>query len=249
MRLRPAKKTRKAIKRATKRARRGYVRPDASPYTLKPRLQREVIEKLAKLIDQQGPKLNTDRYTLLEIVDRLLRRYIRVPRPASLRAHMVFSMFVRPGGRIRSGVSTECHEWRGSYRAGFPVVTTVNSQSGERLMVDARKHIILNPPNGKRRNLRTIPENKCGNERCVNPKHITMVLSNPLSHQGENHPRSKFTDKDIVRMVKEYNAGATAKQISKKWGMILPYVEQIMRKEKRTEATAGLRIRGRFGYR
>lgn len=251
----PAAKSQKRKKQVVSRrmlrapGSRRLVRSDSSPYTIKPGLQKETMARLTQIIHKNAGRLKTDRFTLLEIADQILSKEIGLPRPQLLRAHHVFAMFLKVVKRAKSAAPGACHEWQGAYKGGAPVVTTVNAQRGHRLQVDARKYVLENPVRGKRRNFRSIPENSCGNDRCVNPRHIRMVPSNPLSHQGENHPRSKFTDKDVVRMVKEYNAGATAREIAKKWKIQMTYVEQIMRKEKRTEATEGMTIRGRFGSR
>lgn len=251
MRIRPAGRPArtKGASGAKRRRSAPRTRNDRSPYTTRPSLQKVNIDIIAAFLRRFPQKFSTARLTLLEIADKVLEKEVQMPRPAKLKAHMVFEMLTRSGGRARAGVTGACTEWRGAYKGGYPVVTTVNAQQGHRLNVDARKYILENPPRGRRRNFRTIPQNLCGNDKCVNARHIRMVPLNPDSHQGENHPRSKFTDKDVVRMVKEYNAGSTAREIAKKYDIQLTYVEQIMRKEKRTEATEGLRIRGRFGFR
>lgn len=235
-----------ASKAARPGARRGYL-GDRSPYSASPSLQNTVISQLEKLIRKQPQAQRTDKYTLMEIVDRLLEKQIGYPRPLKLRSHMVFDMFVKSAPRIRNGVKSACREWQGAFKGGVPVLTTTNAIEGKRLLVDARKYILQNPAKGKRRNFRTIPHNLCNNPACVNPQHIVTVLKNPLSHVGENHPRAKYSDQVIRKVVAEYNKGATAKQLAKKWGMSLTYVEQVMRKERREEATEGLKIRGRFG--
>ncbi|GAB4431473.1 MAG: hypothetical protein OHK0011_14310 [Turneriella sp.] len=235
--------------RSRKGSTRRRLRSDRSPYSARPGLRREIVSALAREIRSHPQHYRTDKYTLLEIADMILEKKLGVPRPGILRAHHIFSMFTKREGRQRKNVTGSCTLWRGSAKGGAPVVTTVNAQALERLTVDARKYIVENPPRGRRRRLRTIPENICGNPLCVNPRHVRFVPSNPLSHQGQNHPRSKFTDKDIVRMVRDYNAGMTSREVGDKYGMHWTYVEQIMRKEKRTEATAGLKIRGRFGPR
>ena len=222
-------------------------RRDASPYTAKPSLARENMARLEREIRKSPGKYRTDRLTLLEVADRILQNEIGMPRPPQLRAHHVFDMFLRKSSRSRAGVSGFCMEWQGSYKASAPVVTTVNSIHGHRLVVDARKYVLENPVKGKRRNFRSNAYNRCGNPRCVNPRHIEMRGLPRELKSGENHGRAKFTDKDIVKLVKEYNAGATAKQLAKKYKMSLSYVEQVMRKERRTEATEGMTIRGRFG--
>lgn len=252
MRIRPARKTSgkpRAGKAGTRKKKLNRVRTDLSPYSARPSLQKINIEKIALFLRKFPQKYSSGRFTLLEIADRILEKEVKMPRPAKLKAHMVFMMFVKRSGRIRAGAVGPCHEWQGAYRGAFPAVTTVNAQRGDRMHVDARKYIMENPALGKRRNFRTIPQNLCNNDKCVNPRHIRMVPLNPDSHQGENHPRSKFTDKQVVKMVKEYNAGSTAKEIARKYDIQLTYVEQIMRKEKRTEATEGMKIRGRFGSR
>jgi hypothetical protein len=251
MRIRSARRPEKKSSKAGSARRRKAVRVrnDLSPYSAKPSLQKVNIDIIAGFLRRYPQKFSTAKLTLLEVADRILAREVQMPRPARLKAHMVFEMLARPSGRVRAGVTGACLEWRGAYKGGFPIVTTVNAQQGNRLNVDARKYILENPARGKRRNFRTIPQNICGNEKCVNPRHIRMVPINPDSHQGENHPRSKFTDKQVVKMVKEYNAGSTAREIARKYDIQLTYVEQIMRKEKRTEATEGLKIRGRFGFR
>lgn len=228
---------------------RKLVRSDASPYTIRPGLEKENVQLIEKLIRKSPNSYRTDKLTLMEIADRILEKEIGMPRPPGLRAHTVFEMFTRDGGRVRSGVKTVCHEWRGAVKSGVPVLTTVNAIHGHRLQVDARKYILENPPKGKRRNFRTTPGNLCGNPLCVNPKHIEMQGKDPALITGENHGRAKFTDKEIQRWVREYNAGATARELSKKYDVVMTYVEQIMRKEKRTEATEGMTIRGRFGSR
>lgn len=220
-----------------------------SPYTKKPSLARENMALLEKAIRKSPGRFKTDKFTLLEIADRFLQSEIGMPRPPLLRAHHIFNMFVRKSGRTRSGVTGACLEWRGAYRAGAPAITTVNAIHGHRLVVDARKYIVENPVKGKRRNFRSKPYNLCGNESCVNPRHIEMRGLPRELKSGENHARAKYPDKLIRKMAKEYNAGATAKELAKKYGMIFTYVEQIMRKEKRTEATEGMTIRGRFGSR
>jgi|GEM_PF-3117424 len=226
-----------------------FVRRDASPYSIKPGLEKENIKLIEKAIRKSPQSYRTDKFTLLEIADRVLEKEIGMPRPASLKAYMIFKMFTRDGGRVRSGVKTVCHEWRGAVKGGIPVLTTVNSIQGHRLQVDARKYVVENPPLGKRRNFRTTPANLCGNALCVNPKHIEMQGLDPALKTGENHGRAIYSDKDIQRWVREYNAGATAKELSKKYKVVMTYVEQIMRKEKRTQATEGMTIRGRFGSR
>lgn len=228
---------------------RKFVRRDASPYAIRPGLEKENIKLIEKAIRKAPQSYRTDKFTLLEIADQVLEKEIGMPRPASLKAYMIFKMFTRDGGRVRSGVKTVCHEWRGAVKAGAPVLTTVNSIHGHRLQVDARKYILENPPLGKRRNFRTTPANLCGNPLCVNPKHIEMQGLDPALKTGENHGRAIYSDKDIQRWVKEYNAGATAKELSKKYKVVVTYIEQIMRKEKRTQATEGMTIRGRFGSR
>lgn len=227
-------------------ARRGYLR-DRSPYTARPGLQNIVIGQLEKIIRKQPRAQRTDKYTLFEIADRLLEKQLGFPRPMKLRSHMVFDMFVKSAPRLRPGIKSPCKEWQGAFKNGLPVLTTVNAIAGHRLVVDARKYILQNPAKGKRRNFRTIPHNLCNNPACVNPQHIVTVRKNPLRHVGENHPRAKYSDSVIRKVVAEYNKGKTAKQLAKKWGMSLTYVEQVMRKERREEATEGLRIRGRFG--
>lgn len=213
------------------------------------KLQREAVAALVKEIKKNPKRHPTDRLTLLEIAERFLSNEYGVTRPSSLRAYDVFRMFIRPSARQRQGVSGPCHLWQGAENKGKPVVTTINAQKRARLKTDARTYIIENPPKGRRRRLRTVPENICGNALCVNPRHVRLVSLNPLSHQGENHPRSKFSDRDIVRMVRDYNSGLTSREVGKKFKVHWTYVEQIMRKEKRTEATEGLTIRGRFGSR
>lgn len=225
------------------------VRRDASPYALKPGLEKENIKLIEKAIRKSPGNYRTDKYTLLEIADKVLEKEIGMPRPGTLKAYMVFKMFTRDGSRVRSGVKTVCHEWRGAVKGGVPVLTTVNSIHGHRLQVDARKYILENPPLGKRRNFRTTPANLCNNPLCVNPKHIEMQGLDPALKTGENHGRAIYSDKEIQRWVREYNAGATAKELSKKYKVIVTYIEQIMRKEKRTQATEGMTIRGRFGSR
>jgi hypothetical protein len=224
-------------------------RRSASPYANQPGLQKEAVESVRAEIRRAPHQYRTDKFTLLEIAEKILRAKLGLPRPPQLRAHHIFFMFTRPENRQRKGVTGACLVWKGAVKGGAPTVTTVNSQQRRRLQVDARTYIIENPPKGRRRRLRTIPQNICGNPLCVNVRHIRMVLKNPLSHQGENHPRSKFTDQMIVRMVRDYNAGMTSREVGEKYGMHWIYVEQIMRKEKRTEATEGLTIRGRFGSR
>lgn len=222
------------------------MRRDASPYTKNPGLQRINIALIAKYIRKNPGKFKTDKFTLLEIADRVLAQEIDMPRPAKLKAHMIFQMLLKPGSRIRKGVSTPCLEWRGAVRSGAPVLTTVNSMSGKRLIVDARKYILENPAKGKRRNFRSNPHSLCGNDLCVNPRHIEMRGMPHELKSGENHARAKYPDKLIRKMAHEYNAGATAKELAKKYRMVFTYVEQIMRKERRTEATEGMTIRGRF---
>ncbi len=246
----PQRTTAKSVARAERKGRpvRSFSRW-ASPYTRQPGLQKEAIEAVRAELRKNPQAYRTDKLTLLEIAEKILHGKLRLPRPATLRAHHIFFMLTRPENRKRKGVTGACLVWQGSVKGGAPTVTTLNSQQGRRLQVDARRYIIENPPKGRRRSLRTIPENLCGNPLCVNVRHIRMVPKNPLSHQGQNHPRSKFTDQVIVRMVRDYNAGMTSREVGKKYGMHWTYVEQIMRKEKRTEATAGLTIRGRFGSR
>ncbi|MFZ5631064.1 MAG: hypothetical protein ACOY5B_18155 [Spirochaetota bacterium] len=224
-------------------------RRSASPYVVRPSLQKEAIEAVRKEIYKAPQRYRTDKLTLLEIAEKILQARLALPRPAQLRAHHIFFMFTRAEGRQRKGVTGACLVWKGAVRGGAPTVTTLNAQERRRMQVDARVYIIENPPKGRRRRLRTIPENLCGNPLCVNVRHVRMVPKNPLSHQGQNHPRSKFTDQVIVRMVRDYNAGMTSREVGDKYGMHWTYVEQIMRKEKRTEATEGLTIRGRFGSR
>lgn len=220
-----------------------------SPYVLRPSLQKEAIEAVRAEIRKSPRHYRTDQWTLLEIAEKILHTQLELPRPAQLRAHHVFFMFTRAGGRQRKGVTGACLLWQGSVKGGSPTVTTLNAQQKRRMQIDARTYIIEHPPRGPRRRLRTIPTNLCDNPLCVNVRHISMVPKNPLSHQGQNHPRSKFTDKDIVRMVRDYNGGMTSREVGDKYGMHWTYVEQIMRKEKRTDATEGLHIRGRFGAR
>jgi hypothetical protein len=224
-----------------------FFRSDSSPYTLKPGLQRVNIELIEKIIRKSPQKYRTDKLTLLEIADRILQKEIGMPRPAKLKAYMMFGMFVKNSGRVRSGVNTVCHDWQGATKAGSPVLTTVNAIHGHRLVVDARKYIVENPIKGKRRNFRSRPHNLCGNVLCVNPRHIEMRGLPQEMKSGENHARAKYTDKLVRKVALEYNRGATAKQLAKKYGMSLTYVEQVMRKERRTLATDGLTIRGRFG--
>ena len=236
----------------TSRRRRGPQqrrRRSASPYASHPGLQKEVVESVRAEIRRAPQQYRTDKFTLLEIAEKILHAKLGLPRPAQLRAHHIFFMFTRAEGRQRKGVTGACLVWKGAVKGGAPTVTTVNSQERRRMQVDARTYIIENPPKGRRRRLRTIPQNICGNPLCVNVRHIRMVPKNPFSHQGQNHPRSKFTDQVIVRMVRDYNAGMTSREVGDKYGMHWTYVEQIMRKEKRTEATDGLTIRGRFGSR
>lgn len=244
----PAPRAPAAEKARRRRAPRINRRSD-SPYVLRPSLQKEAIEAVRAEIRRSPQRYRTDKFTLLEIAEKILHTQLQLPRPAQLRAHHVFFMFTRTEGRQRKGVTGACFVWKGAVKGGAPTVTTLNAQEGRRLQVDARTYIIENPPKGRRRRLRTIPENSCGNPLCVNARHVRMVPKNPLSHQGQNHPRSKFTDQVIVRMVRDYNAGMTSREVGDKYGMHWTYVEQIMRKEKRTEATAGLKIRGRFGSR
>jgi hypothetical protein len=227
----------------------GFIRADSSPYTVQPALQRVNIERIEKIIRKNPSRYRTDKLTLLEIADRILEKEIQMPRPGKLRAHMIFEMFIKVSSRIRASVSSPCHEWQGAARGGAPVLTTVNSIHGHRLVVDARKYILENPAAGKRRNFRSNPYSVCGNDLCVNPRHIEMRGMPQELKSGENHARAKFTDKEVRSMVKQYNAGATAKVVAKKFGAALTYVEQVMRKERRTEATEGMTIRGRFGER
>lgn len=249
---RPARREKapaRPVKRAARKAVKGMKRKSASPYINKPSLEKENIAIMERVLQKTPEKYRTDKHTLMEIADLILQKEIGMPRPPGLRAHDMFAMFIRKSGRIRSGVSTACHEWRGSYKGGAPVLTTLNSIHGHRLLVDARKYVLENPPKGKRRNFRTKPENICGNPQCVNPKHVEMRGLDPEMRRGENHGRAKYSDKEIKRWVREYNAGATAKELAKKYKVIFTYIEQIMRKEKRTEATEGMTIRGRFGSR
>jgi hypothetical protein len=220
-----------------------------SPYVLRPSLQKEAIEAVRAEIRSSPQRYRTDKFTLPEIAEKILHTQLQLPRPAQLRAHHIYFMFTRPERRQRKGVTGNCLVWQGAVKGGAPTVTTVNAQARRRLQVDARTYIIENPPKGPRRRLRTVPQNVCGNPLCVNVRHVRMVPKNPLSHQGQNHPRSKFTDQVIVRMVRDYNAGMTSREVGDKYGIHPTYVEQIMRKEKRTEATKGLKIRGRFGSR
>ncbi len=242
----PAAKKRIVSRKFVKKNRR-FFRSDSSPYTLKPGLQRVNIELMQKLIRKAPGKYKTDKLTLLEIADRILQKEIGMPRPAKLRAHTVFDMFVKVGSRVRPGVKTACHDWQGATKGGAPALTTVNAIHGHRLVVDARKYVVENPPNGKRRNFRSKPFNLCGNGMCVNPRHIEMRGMPQEMKSGENHARAKYSDKLVRKVAVEYNKGATAKQLAKKYGMSLTYVEQVMRKERRTKATDGITIRGRFG--
>lgn len=243
--LQPAAAPEKGRIRQASRTRRS----SRSPYLKRPSLQKEVIEAIRAEIQRSPQRYRTDKFTLLEIAEKILHKKLRLPRPSQLRAHHVFFMFTRKEGRQRKDVTGACLVWKGAVKGGAPTVTTVNAQERRRMQVDARVYIIENPPKGKRRRLRTIPQNICGNPLCVNARHVRMVPKNPLSHQGENHPRSKFSDQLIVRMVRDYNSGKTSREVGAKYGIHWTYVEQIMRKEKRTEATQGLTIRGRFGSR
>jgi hypothetical protein len=226
---------------------RRFNRSDASPYTVRPALARENMERLEKSIRKSPARYRTDRLTLLEIADLILQKEIAAPRPPQLRAHHVFAMFLKKSGRQRSGVSGVCHEWQGAFKAGAPAITTVNAIHGHRLVVDARKYILENPVTGKRRNFRSKPHSTCGNHRCVNPRHIEMRGLPRELKSGENHARAKYSDKVLQKLVREYNKGFTAKQLAKRYGMSITYVEQVMRKERRTKATQGMKIRGRFG--
>lgn len=235
-----AQKDDKPKKRALRRPR--------APYRKEPHLEKQVIADLSKKIREKPKKFRTDRATLFEIADSVLSEELKMPRPQKLKAHDVFTMFWTVRRPSKKTQGSPCHEWQGSVLKGAPVLTTLQSQAKRHVLVDARKYIVENPAGGKRRNFRTVPENMCGNPFCVNTKHIRMVRKNPLSHQGENHPRAKFSDSQIVRMVKEFNAGKSAKEVAEKWGIHTTYVKQIMEKKKRTEATRGLKIRGRFGF-
>jgi len=221
-------------------------RSDRSPYTKKPSLAREALATLEDSIRRQPQAYRTDRLTLLEVADQIFQKEIELPRPVTLRAHHIFAMFTKKAGRVRSGVASACIEWRGAFKGQIPVITTVNSQAMKRIVVDARKYILENPPNGARRNFRSNPHALCGNARCVNPRHIEMRGLPQEMKSGENHARALFSDKQLQKLVREYNAGATAKEIAKKYKMSLGYVELVMRKKIRTEATKGMKIRGRF---
>jgi len=201
---------------------------------------------LEQYIRRNATKLGTDKYTLTEIANRVLDSLVQMPRPERLRAHMLFGFFTKRTNRLRAGQKTPCIEWQGAMRRGVPVLTTVAAQAGERHLVDARKYILENPAKGPRRNFRSKPFSLCGNSRCVNPRHIEMRGLAREEKSGENHARAKFSDALLRKVAREYNAGATAKELSKKYDIVLAYVEQIMRKEKRTEATEGMTIRGRF---
>lgn len=237
---RPGKRIRKrsALQKASRR--------DRSPYSKTPGLTKVVMGQLDAIIRKNVNIYKTDKLTLLEIADKVLENKIHAPRPTTLRAHHIFAMFTKKSTRLRSGVATACIEWQGAFRGGIPVVTTVNAQAGKRIITDARTYILQNPPSGERRNFRSKPHNTCGNASCVNTRHIELRGMERELKSGENHGRAKYTNKDIVKLVKEYNAGATAKVLAKKWGMSLTYVEQVMRKERRTEVTHSMKIRGRF---
>lgn len=241
-------RTKKSLTQKEGKAKKRSPQRPRAPYMKEPRLETQVIADLSKKIREKPKKFRTDRATLFEIADSVLSQELKMPRPQKLKAHDVFTMFwtVRKPSKKTQG--SPCHEWQGSVLKGAPVLTTLQSQAKRHVLVDARKYIVENPAAGKRRNFRTVPENMCGNPFCVNTKHIRMVRKNPLSHQGENHPRAKFSDSEIRRMVKEYNAGKSAKEVAEKWGIHTTYVNQIMEKKKRTEATQGLKIRGRFGF-
>lgn len=243
MRIRPAVERQNAARLEKRRLRRSE---DRSPYSKEPALAAANIRLLEQYIRRNAAKLRTDKYTLTEIANHVLDALVQMPRPARLRAHMLFTFFTKRTSRVRSGQKTHCIEWQGAMRGGVPVVVTISSQAGERHIVDARKYALENPAKGPRRNFRSKPFSLCGNSRCVNPKHIEMRGLPREEKSGENHGRAKFSDALLRKVAREYNAGATAKELSKKYGIVLVYVEQIMRKEKRTEATAGMTIRGRF---
>ena len=218
-----------------------------SPYTVKPALQKVVIRQLSDFIEKNRSRFRTDKHTLFEIVDEILTKEIHFPRPAELKAHTVFESFCRTDTRIRPGVKQPCHEWAGTYQKGIPVLSTLNAIHGHRLVVDARKYIIENPKSGKRRNLRSKPQNICGNPKCVNPAHIKMVGLEREEKVGENHGRAKFSDKHLLNFIREYNSGKTAKSLISKYGMTLQYAQMIVRKKARKDLTEKLKIRSRFG--
>lgn len=215
-----------------------------SPYTGNSALQKQAMQTIRDEIRKSPESYRTDKFLLLEIADQILEKKLQLPRPPQLRAHDIFFMFTEE--KQRKGVSGTCLVWQGATKSQVPILTTFNAQEQKKLNVDARVYIIENPPRGARRRLRSIPQNTCGNPLCVNSRHIRMVPKNPQSHQGENHPRAKFSDQVIRKMVLDYNAGMTSREVAEKYGIHWTYVEQIMRKEKRTAATQGLKIRGRF---
>ncbi|HRP70759.1 MAG TPA: hypothetical protein PLY93_14635 [Turneriella sp.] len=218
----------------------------SSPYifdkALAARVEKQLVDELQKNVAQY----RTDKWSLLEIADQILKDKIGIQRPPQLRAHRIFDAFVRIKKSRSTLVKGDCHEWRGTVKNSEPVITTLNSQSNKRIVVDTRKYILENPRQGKRRNFRSKPFNVCGNTLCVNPQHIEMRGKERAEKAGENHPRAKYPDSFFRKIAKEYNAGATAKELGEKYNIGYTYIEAVMRKEKRIDATEGMTIRGRF---
>ncbi|HMY10933.1 MAG TPA: hypothetical protein PKC74_04890, partial [Turneriella sp.] len=135
----PAPRAPAAEKARRRRAPRINRRSD-SPYVLRPSLQKEAIEAVRAEIRRSPQRYRTDKFTLLEIAEKILHTQLQLPRPAQLRAHHVFFMFTRTEGRQRKGVTGACFVWKGAVKGGAPTVTTLNAQEGRRLQVDARTY-------------------------------------------------------------------------------------------------------------
>lgn len=88
---------------------------------------------------------------------------------------------------------------------------------------------------------------KCNNKGCINPEHLYLTTSQENSTdaardglylKGEDHPKTKWKDAEILHMLKLYNEGNTQQTIADLYGISQSRVCECIKRATKLEETA-----------
>lgn len=132
--------------------------------------------------------------------------------------------------------TNNCWEWIGTKSRGYGCVISTGKRKGRKIL---RAHRVSWEIHYGPIKDGIIVCHRCDNPSCVNPKHLwlgTPVENNrdrdskgrQKTPRGENHPMTKLTDSDVLRIRALHGRGIEQKKISKMFNVYPSTVSQIV---------------------